>query len=92
MKSVMLILAAVVIVLFTGAAIGAITDFRSRNYTEPHIVTTGGGDFDADVTLLQDVFNDSTTNVVISSNSTSDAPLPFREPRLVLNFLVQYGQ
>ncbi len=77
MKAVQMFLAAIVLVVLMGAAIEAITSWRSQDYTAPYIVATGAGVTTSDITLTQDLFNSATANVLIVSNNVLDAPIPF---------------
>lgn len=76
MKSVSMLLAAVVLIFFLAAVVVSGNEFRSRDYIEPHIVTTNGSSA-ADITLSQILFSSATANVLITSNNTADAPIPF---------------
>lgn len=77
MKSASLLFAALILTLMLTGMLAAGNDFRSRDYTEPHIVTTGGGITTSDITLSQVLFSSATANCVITSNNTADAPIPF---------------
>jgi len=72
----MLIIGAVMVILLLGAAMTGIRDFRSSEYTELHNVTTGGGVTTASVNITQDLFDSETSYATISSNVTTDAPIP----------------
>lgn len=76
MKPALLVLAAIVIILFMPAVMASINDFRADDYTELHIATTTSPDTSENVTLTQDLLNNSLVNVTVSSNNTNDAPLP----------------
>jgi len=75
MKSAVLIFAAIVMIGFLPFTIESINDFRARDYTEPHIITTTDSD-EVDVTLSQPLFSGATANVALVSNITADAPIP----------------
>ncbi len=75
MKSVIILLTAMVLVLFLPANLTSINDFRSRDYVEPHNITTAS-ETTAAVTLSQSLFSSQTANVALVSNDTSDAPIP----------------
>lgn len=75
MKAAALLIAAIMIGFFLPGVGESINDFRSREYVEPHIVTTGAV-VEADVVLTQSLFSSATANVVITSNNTLDAPVP----------------
>jgi len=77
MKSVMLLLGAVVIILLLPAVLPSIQDFRSDSYEEAHgVVTTAAGVTSANLTLAQDLFLDENSQVTsITSNVTADVPL-----------------
>lgn len=76
MKAALLIISAILIIGFLPFAVASIEEFRSVDYSEPHIVDTGIGETDADVVLSQDLFNDATANVSLSSDNGDDAPIP----------------
>lgn len=76
MKSALLVIAACLIILLLPATVAAINDFRMTDYEAGYMVTTGGGETSADVELSQELFNDDTSLVSVSSNSTNDAPIP----------------
>lgn len=76
MKSVLLIIGAVIIIILLPATLTSINNFRSADYEEPHDVTTTNPDTTADITLSQTLFNGKTYNVVVTSNITADAPIP----------------
>ena len=77
MKPVLLIIGVCVIILLLGAVMEGITEFRAAEYTEPHNVTTGAGQTSANVTLSQELYQDSTAYAEITSNVTADAAVPF---------------
>lgn len=76
MKSAVLLLTAMVLMLFAYPVIVSLNDFRSRDYAEPHIVTTGGGITTADVVLVNELFSNATANAVVVSTDADDAPYP----------------
>lgn len=75
MKSVLLIIGAVIVIILLPATLTSIDDFRAKDQIATYNVDTGGGVTTATVTLVEDLFNDLTANVTISSNSTDDAPI-----------------
>lgn len=77
MRSLMLLLGAIIIVLLLAATASALQTFRSASTTENHgAVTTTAAHTTANLTLIQDLFMDRTSEVTsISSNLTSDVPL-----------------
>jgi len=77
MRSLMLMLGAIMIILLLAPVVTGIQDFRSAEYTEAHgVVTTAAAVTTANVTLTQDLFEDRTSEVVsVTSNVTSDVPL-----------------
>ncbi len=77
MKSASLLFAALILILMLAGMLAAGNEFRSLAYTEPHIVTTGGGITTSDIALSQALFSSATANAVITSNNTADAPIPF---------------
>lgn len=76
MKSALLLMAAIIIALLLPSTAESINDFRTAEYTEPHIVTTAPAVTTSDITLSQSLFSDATANVEITSNNTADAPIP----------------
>lgn len=76
MKSVMMILGAILVVILLGAALDAINDFRGGSYTDTFNVSTGSNETSSDCTLSQDLLDDKTAYAAISSNCTDDAPVP----------------
>ena len=76
MKSVIIILAAMVLMLFAPATLASVDDWRSREYTEPRIVVTGGGVITSDIVLVNDLFSNATANATITSSDVDDAPYP----------------
>lgn len=77
MKAPVLLFAALMLAFFAPFVIAQNTDFRTSEYTAPYIAATAPGVTTADVVLTQDLFNNATANVTISSNNVLDAPLPF---------------
>lgn len=75
MKTVALLIGAVLLVLLMPAAITSIDDFRQSDYENQFDVTTGVGETSASVNLSQELFGDETANAVVTSNITSDAPI-----------------
>jgi len=76
MKPVSLLLGAVVIILMMAAVLTAVNDFRMTEYEEGHAAATGGAETTHDITLSQDLFSNATYNAVVTSNLTTDAPIP----------------
>lgn len=75
MKSVTVLIGAVIVILLMAAVMVSVTDFRTDSFQDTFDVTTGGGETTAPVVLSQDLFNDATYNVsAISSNLTADTP------------------
>lgn len=78
MRSVPLIIGAIVVILLLGAVMTSITAFRTDDYSDLFISTTGGGESTESVILSQELYDSATYNVIsISSNNTLDAPLPY---------------
>jgi len=75
MKTVALMIGAVILMLLMPAAITSIDDFRMTDQEDQFITTTGAADTDSDVTLSQTLFGDETRNATVSSNVTADAPI-----------------
>ena len=77
MKPVMLIIGACMVILLMGAVLTGIQDVRSESHTEAHsLVTTAAAATTANVTLVEDLFGDRTSEVTsVTSNLTSDVPL-----------------
>lgn len=76
MKAIELIIGCCIVILLMSAVLAAITLFRSAEYEEPHNVTTGGGVTTADIILTQELLDNETYHVTISSNLTGDAAVP----------------
>jgi hypothetical protein len=76
MKSAVLLLTAMMMLILLFPVGVAATAFRSTAYTEPRIVVTGGAATTADVVLVNDLFNDKTANVTVTSSDVDDAPYP----------------
>jgi hypothetical protein len=76
MKSVVMIMVTMLLTLLAPATLESVNDWRSREYTEPHIVVTGGAATTADVVLVNDLFSDATANAVVTSSDADDAPYP----------------
>lgn len=78
MKPVMYILGSIFIILMLAATLTGINDFRGEDCEEIHnSVSTAVGVSSANITLAQDLLDDDTSYVSISSNNTSDAPIPY---------------
>lgn len=73
MKSATNLIAAGIIILLMPAMLLAIDQFRLSDQVDPFTVASGS--ISANVTLSQDLYNDETRNVEISSNVTTDAPI-----------------
>lgn len=76
MKGVMAIIGVGVIVMMLGAIMWGIKDFRGDDFTEPHIITTTA-ETSAIIVLANEVLDDSTVNISITSNNSDDAPIPY---------------
>jgi hypothetical protein len=76
MKSATLLLAAMIMILLAYPVIVSVNEFRSREYTEPHIVVTDGASTTAPVVLVNDLFGDTTANAEVVSSDVDDAPYP----------------
>ena len=77
MKGPICVFAAVMLAFFAPFVISSNNDFRTLEYTAPYIAPTAPGVTTADVVLTEELFNEATANIVISSNNPDDAPLPF---------------
>ncbi len=75
MKSMLLLVSAIVIVLLLPSSIVAIGDFRMKDQVEPHILATANVTTGT-VTLTKALYNGDVANVAATSNNTDDAPLP----------------
>ncbi|MDD5338160.1 MAG: hypothetical protein PHG35_01945 [Dehalococcoidales bacterium] len=76
MKAISLIIGVCIVIGLFGSVMAGLLSFRSTEYTEPHVVTTGAGVTSASVVLTQSLFDDSTAFVTITSNNTGDAAVP----------------
>ncbi len=76
MKAALLIISACLIILLLPATLVAINSFRAAEYTDTFNNTTGAEQISANLTLSQELFNDDSINLTISSNRTADAPYP----------------
>jgi len=76
LKSVLQAIGAALIVLLIPAIMISLDSFRLTDQEEPHNVTTGASVTSANLTLAQDLYNDDTVNASVTSNLTSDAPVP----------------
>ena len=76
MRTTMMLAGAIILVLLLAAFIVGLDDARMDEFEELHNVTTGAGANTSVITLTQELFNDETRHVSISSNLTSDAPVP----------------
>lgn len=77
MKAVVLIIGVCLIILLLGAVMAGIRDFRSAEISRPYNVTTAAGITSANITLTQDLYDDDTAYITITSNITGDAAVPF---------------
>jgi hypothetical protein len=77
MKAATILIAACIILAMFGGVMAAIHSFRGVDFTEPHIITTGGGVTTATITLAADVMDDENTNISVTSTNALDAPVPF---------------
>ncbi len=76
MKAVTLVFAAAILIMFAPAVLTSVTDFRTTEQTESHDVLIADITLTAaDIVLSQDLWNDATYNVEVSSNITADAPV-----------------
>lgn len=76
MKAVILLLAAAVLMLMSPAIVDSVTDFRTDEYEAQYVAVTGAAETTTNVVLTEDLFNNSTYNAVVTSNTTGDAPIP----------------
>ncbi len=74
MRATTVLLLCVILVLLGGAMLGGLKDFRSTTVSNSFDVTTAG-DNSTVLTLSLPILDDDSTNTVISSNMTADAPL-----------------
>ena len=77
MKSVGTVIGVMLIILLLGAVMLGIQQFRSAEYTEPHVVATGLGVSTASINLTNALFDSQTSYVTITSNVTGDAAIPY---------------
>lgn len=90
MKAVTVLIGVGIFIILLGLAImPALTNFRGLDITAPYNV--GAGDTSANVTLANDVLDDTTKNITVTSPEVADAPLPYdyisANHRLVINGL-----
>jgi hypothetical protein len=76
MKAISLIIGVCIVIMLLGAVMASIQLFRAGSYTEPHNITTGAGETSSAVILTQELLDDSTSHVSVSSNLTGDAAVP----------------
>jgi len=76
MKSIILIISACLIIILLPAVLLSINDFRMDDYEASYTTATGANATTTDLTLTQELFSDETYNAVVTSNLTSDAPIP----------------
>lgn len=77
MKVVFVIIGVVVIISMFGLMVSGIKSAQTTERTDTFITVTAGGDFDSDVVLVGDLYEDELLNVTeITSDIGGDAPLP----------------
>lgn len=76
MKSLLIIFGALLLIIATPFVFQAIDDSITQESTQSISgVSTGEGEYTANVTLYRDIYNDETQSIIeITSNTTSDAP------------------
>lgn len=76
MKSLIIIFGALLLTINIGLIFDAIDDAITEEYTQTFAgVTTGAGEYAANVTLSRDIHNDDSVSVTsLSSNETADTP------------------
>lgn len=77
MKAMSLIIGAMVVMLLFGAVLGAVNATRMVDFQEQHDITTAAAETTADVVLSQDLYGDKTSNVNVTSDLSTDAPIAF---------------
>jgi hypothetical protein len=77
MKVVSILIGAGICLLMLGGIMSAIKAARGSNFTEPHIIATGGGITQENITLAATVMDGLNTNVIVTSTNPLDAPIPF---------------
>jgi hypothetical protein len=77
MKVVSILIGAGICLLMLGGLMSAIKAARGSNFTEPHIIATGGGITQENITLAATVMDGMNTNVIVTSTNPLDAPIPF---------------
>ncbi len=76
MKSALMLIGACIVILLLPAILPSISDFRSQDYSEDHIVTTNVSETQSEISLSQELYSDATYNAVVTSNISEDAPIP----------------
>lgn len=75
MKTVALMIGAIILMLLMPATIESIDNFRLTDQVDIFDTTTGVADTDSEVTLSQELFGGETRNATVTSNVTADAPI-----------------
>ncbi len=76
MKSVLLVISACIVILFLPAILDSVNSFRSTDYDVEYDATTSANVTSADIVLSQELFDENTAFVTVTSNLTLDAPVP----------------
>ena len=77
MKVVSILIGAGICLLMLGGLMSAIKAARGSNFTESHIIATGVGITQENITLAATVMDGLNTNVIVTSTNPLDAPIPF---------------
>jgi len=77
MKSVLMIFGVLFIFAGLGAFMNGLEDFRGKDFTEPHSVTTGVSGDSTTIALANELLDDSTTYITVTSDNASDFPIPY---------------
>ena len=77
MKVVSILIGAGICLLMLGGLMSAIKAARGSNFTESHIIATGSGITQENITLAATVMDGLNTNVIVTSTNPLDAPIPY---------------
>ena len=77
MKSLSLIIGAVIVILLLSGVLSAVNSFRSTEIEAAYDVTTDASTNTTSIILAHELFGDNTVSAVVASNITVDAPIPF---------------
>ena len=77
MKSLSLIIGAVIVILLLSGVLSALNAFRSTDIEASYDVTTAANVTTSSITLAHELFGDNTVSAEVTSNITTDAPIPY---------------